>query len=193
MMVATGPMMTAGPELAEAASQALSVKMEFQSISEYVLVRVYVYHVGFVCLRSIDSREEAKKILSSEQGEEIDDAEKEYLLEYYSLIREGKTNYTATAAFQAIFGHRGQEVTEFFKVYEVSSAACSVLCYPSHIICRRSSSPSVDGLKALVSPDRGPPRRHNLNNDSRSTDSRSSCSIDVLVFVSYLADYVSIT
>jgi hypothetical protein len=37
MMVATGPMMTAGPELAEAASQALSVKMEFQSISEYVM------------------------------------------------------------------------------------------------------------------------------------------------------------
>jgi hypothetical protein len=36
MMVATGPIMVAGPELAQAASQALGAKMEFQSISEYV-------------------------------------------------------------------------------------------------------------------------------------------------------------
>jgi hypothetical protein len=34
MMVATGPMMVAGPELAEAASQALGVKLEFESVSE---------------------------------------------------------------------------------------------------------------------------------------------------------------
>jgi hypothetical protein len=34
MMVATGPMMVAGPELAQAASQALGTKMEFESISE---------------------------------------------------------------------------------------------------------------------------------------------------------------
>jgi uncharacterized protein YbjT (DUF2867 family) len=95
MMVLTGPMMVAGPELAEAASQALGTRMEFESITEAT----------------------AKKILSSEQGEEVDEAEKEYLLEYYSLIREGKTNYVATAAFQAIFGHRGQELPDFFKTY----------------------------------------------------------------------------
>ncbi|KAJ7137361.1 hypothetical protein C8R43DRAFT_1238895 [Mycena crocata] len=95
MMVATGPMMVAGPELAQAASQALGAKMEFQSISE----------------------KEAIKILSSEQGAEVDEAEKEYLLEYYSLVREGKTNYVSTAAFEAIFGHRGQELSEFFQAY----------------------------------------------------------------------------
>ncbi|KAJ7847652.1 NAD(P)-binding protein [Mycena leptocephala] len=95
MMVATGPIMVAGPELAQAASQALGAKMEFQSISE----------------------KEAISILSSDQGAEVDEAEKEYLLEYYSLVREGKTNYVSTSAFQAIFGHRGQELSEFFQAY----------------------------------------------------------------------------
>ncbi|KAL1938462.1 hypothetical protein VTO73DRAFT_11702 [Trametes versicolor] len=120
VIVATGPQLTAGPELAEAASQALGAKMEFESINE----------------------ETAKKILNSEQGEEIDEgtpishpsasesnvqyltppyrgppAEREYLLEYYALVRAGKTNYVATTAMLAFFGHRGQEPTEFFKTY----------------------------------------------------------------------------
>ena len=63
----------------------------------------------------------AKKILASEQGEEVDDAEKEYLLEYYSLVREGKTAYVSNAAFQAIFGSRGQEMPDFFKAYSVQT------------------------------------------------------------------------
>ncbi|KAL1741431.1 hypothetical protein HDZ31DRAFT_45457 [Schizophyllum fasciatum] len=95
MMVLTGPMLVAGPELAQAASQALGVNMEFQSITE----------------------PQAKKILASDQGEEVDEAEKEYLLEYYSLVREGKTAYVSNAAFQAIFGSRGQEIPDFFKAY----------------------------------------------------------------------------
>ncbi|KAI8992752.1 NAD-P-binding protein [Trametes punicea] len=106
VIIATGPQLVAGPELAVAASQALGTKMEFESIDE----------------------ETAKKILSSEQGEEVDEAcrrqsglidvaEREYLLEYYSLVREGKTNYTATTAMLAFFGHRGQEPTEFFQTY----------------------------------------------------------------------------
>ncbi|CDO76593.1 hypothetical protein BN946_scf184868.g7 [Trametes cinnabarina] len=95
VIVATGPQLVAGPELAVAASQALGTKMEFESIDEAM----------------------AKKILSSEQGEEVDEAEREYLLEYYSLVREGKTNYTATTAMLAFFGHRGQEPTEFFQTY----------------------------------------------------------------------------
>ncbi|PSR82513.1 hypothetical protein PHLCEN_2v6061 [Hermanssonia centrifuga] len=95
ILVVTGPMMTAGPELAQAASQALGVKMEFQSISE----------------------EEAKKILNSAQGEDVDEAEKEYLLEYYSLVREGKTNYVSNAPMMAFFGNRGQEPPDFFKTY----------------------------------------------------------------------------
>ncbi|KAJ7477917.1 hypothetical protein B0H11DRAFT_2028734 [Mycena galericulata] len=95
MIVATGPIMVAGPELAQAASQALGARMEFQSISE----------------------KEAMTILSSDQGADVDEAEKEYLLEYYSLVRAGKTNYVSTSAFQALFGHRGQEVAEFFRAY----------------------------------------------------------------------------
>ena len=46
-------------------------------------------------------------------------AEKEYLLEYYSLVREGKTNYTATTAMLAYLGTRGQEPAEFFRTYSV--------------------------------------------------------------------------
>ena len=46
-------------------------------------------------------------------------AEREYLLEYYSLVWEGKTNYTATTAMLAFFEHRGQEPTEFFQTYSV--------------------------------------------------------------------------
>lgn len=36
MITLTGPIMTAGPELAEAASSALSTKLQFQSITECV-------------------------------------------------------------------------------------------------------------------------------------------------------------
>ncbi|EIW57023.1 NAD-P-binding protein [Trametes versicolor FP-101664 SS1] len=95
VIVATGPQLTAGPELAEAASQALGTKMEFESIDEAT----------------------AKNILNSEQGEEVDEAEREYLLEYYALVRAGKTNYVATTAMLAFLGHRGQEPTEFFETY----------------------------------------------------------------------------
>ncbi|KAJ7215243.1 hypothetical protein C8J57DRAFT_1255524 [Mycena rebaudengoi] len=51
------------------------------------------------------------------QLDHLDEAEKEYLLEYYSLVCEGKTNYVSNSAFQAIFGHRGQELSEFFQAY----------------------------------------------------------------------------
>ncbi|EIW57018.1 uncharacterized protein TRAVEDRAFT_49827 [Trametes versicolor FP-101664 SS1] len=93
VIVATGPQLTAGAELAEAASQALGTKMEFESIDEAT----------------------AKKVLSSEQGEEVDEAEREYLLEYYVLVHAGKTNYIATTAMLAFPRHRGQEPAEFFK------------------------------------------------------------------------------
>ncbi|EKM57245.1 uncharacterized protein PHACADRAFT_142468 [Phanerochaete carnosa HHB-10118-sp] len=95
ILIVTGPMVTAGPELAMAASQALGTKMEFESIAE----------------------RNARQILFSDQGAEIDEAEKEYLLEYYSLVREGKTNYVSNIPMLAYFGHRGQEPSDFFKVY----------------------------------------------------------------------------
>ncbi|KAF8244922.1 NAD(P)-binding protein [Wilcoxina mikolae CBS 423.85] len=92
LMTLTGPMMAAGNELAEAASQGLGTKMEYEDISEF----------------------NAKKLL---QEAEISDAEKEYLMEYYTLVREGKTNYISTNAFHDVTGAHPMEMTEFFKTY----------------------------------------------------------------------------
>ena len=41
------------------------------------------------------------------------------MLEYYSLVREDKTNYTATTAMLSYLGTHGQEPAEFFKTYSV--------------------------------------------------------------------------
>lgn len=82
-----------GADLATAASQGLSTKMEFDDIPE----------------------EDAKKILA--EVTEISEAEKEYLLEYYALVREGKTNYVATHAFHDITRSQPQSMEEFFKSY----------------------------------------------------------------------------
>jgi hypothetical protein len=60
-------------------------------------------------------RAEAKKVLRAQSAS--DDSELQYLLEYYSLIREGKTNYISTAAFHDVTGVHPQEPTEFFEVY----------------------------------------------------------------------------
>ncbi|KAJ5576113.1 hypothetical protein N7535_003039 [Penicillium sp. DV-2018c] len=93
LLVLTGPMLTTGDELATAASQALGTKMAFEDISEA----------------------EAKKVLKAQS--DSDESELQYLLEYYSLVREGKTNYIATSAFNYVTGVRAQEPTEFFTVY----------------------------------------------------------------------------
>lgn len=42
----------------------------------------------------------------------------EYLLEYYALVREGKTNYISTLAFHDTTQMHPQEPVEFFKVYQ---------------------------------------------------------------------------
>ena len=65
-----------------------------------------------------DCRAEAKKILAKQS--DLDESEKQYLLEYYSLVRENKTNYVATLGFQQICGGKLQEATDFFKVYSES-------------------------------------------------------------------------
>jgi len=93
LMVITGPMLATGGELATAASKGLGVEMKFEDISE----------------------QEAKKVLKLQS--ESDDSEKEYLLEYYSLVREGKTNYISTTAFHDVTGEHPMEPDEFFKVY----------------------------------------------------------------------------
>ncbi|KAF2104335.1 NAD(P)-binding protein [Rhizodiscina lignyota] len=89
----TGPMLTTGDELATAASQALGVQMQFEDISEA----------------------EAKKVLHHQS--QSDASEKQYLLEYYSLVREGKTNYISTTAFVNVTGQSPQHPEDFFKVY----------------------------------------------------------------------------
>jgi hypothetical protein len=43
--------------------------------------------------------------------------DQEYPLEYYSLVREGKTNYISTLVFHDVTGQYPQEPDEFFKVY----------------------------------------------------------------------------
>ncbi|KAL5093623.1 hypothetical protein Trisim1_010354 [Trichoderma cf. simile WF8] len=93
MMIVTGPQLCAGEELAQAASQALGVQLEFENISE----------------------NEAKRVLASQS--ESDESEKEFILEYYSLVREGKTNYIATTAFHDVTGTHPTEPNEFFKSY----------------------------------------------------------------------------
>ncbi|PYH43064.1 NAD(P)-binding protein [Aspergillus saccharolyticus JOP 1030-1] len=93
LMVLTGPMLTTGDELASAASQALGEELKFENISEA----------------------EAKKVLQAQS--ESDQSEVQYLLEYYSLVREGKTNYISTTAFHDVTGGHPQEPPDFFKVY----------------------------------------------------------------------------
>lgn len=60
-------------------------------------------------------RAEAKRVLHSQS--DSDQSELQYLLEYYSLVREGKTNYISTSAFHDITGSHPQEPPEFFKAY----------------------------------------------------------------------------
>ncbi|ROT39540.1 NAD(P)-binding protein [Sodiomyces alkalinus F11] len=93
MMVVTGPMLCTGDELATAASKVLGKQMQYEDISE----------------------SEARKILRAQS--ESDQSEQQYLLEYYSLVREGKTNYISTSAFHYVTGEKPTEVDEFFKMY----------------------------------------------------------------------------
>ncbi|KAF8453419.1 hypothetical protein BGX38DRAFT_1176823 [Terfezia claveryi] len=78
LIVLTGPQMCTGSELARAASHSLNAKMEYEEISH----------------------DKARQILDAQS--DIDESEKQYLLEYYSLVREGKTDYVSTIAFKYI-------------------------------------------------------------------------------------------
>ncbi|OJA17049.1 hypothetical protein AZE42_03569 [Rhizopogon vesiculosus] len=90
LITLTGPMMCDGYELAAAATQA-GLNLEFNDISD----------------------SEAKQLLDSDT--DVDDSEKQYLLEYYSLVHEGKTNYVSTIAFAAVTGKEPTRPLEFFK------------------------------------------------------------------------------
>jgi hypothetical protein len=69
-------------------------------------------------------------------------------------VREGKTNYVSTSAFLAAFGHRGQEIPEFFKTYDVRSFAHVLPLRLADWVCRRSSSRRSAASRA--SPSRRP-------------------------------------
>ncbi|GAO17248.1 hypothetical protein UVI_02060940 [Ustilaginoidea virens] len=94
MMIVTGPKLCAGAELATAASTALGTEIKFENISQA----------------------EAKRVLKAQS--DSDQSELQYLLEYYSLVREGKTNYVSTTAFQFVTGEHPTEPDEFFKMYQ---------------------------------------------------------------------------
>ncbi|KAJ7035903.1 hypothetical protein C8F04DRAFT_1037039 [Mycena alexandri] len=93
LIVLTGPMLAAGDELATAAGKALGFDVTYENISQA----------------------EAKRLLKSHS--ELDSSEMEFLLEYYSLVREGKTNYISTHAFHDITGTQPTELEEVFKLY----------------------------------------------------------------------------
>ena len=57
--------------------------------------------------------EEAKELL----GDQIDTAEREYLLNYYKLVKSGHANYVATHGFKDITGQEPMDMTAFFKTY----------------------------------------------------------------------------
>jgi hypothetical protein len=99
LMVCTGPKLCTGYELATAASQTLGVMLEFEDVSEA----------------------EAKKVLKVQS--DSDPSELQYLLEYYSLVREGKTNYISTSAFVNVTGGHPQEPEDFFKTYAADFTA----------------------------------------------------------------------
>lgn len=96
LMVVTGPTLATGDELAAAASAALGTPLRFEDISPA----------------------EAKRALHAQSHS--DESEKEYLLEYYGLVREGKANYVATAAFVNVTGARPEGPEEFFSAYRDS-------------------------------------------------------------------------
>ncbi|KAJ7773476.1 hypothetical protein B0H16DRAFT_150367 [Mycena metata] len=93
LIVLTGPMLAAGNEIATAAGKALGFDVKYEDISQA----------------------EAKRVLKSHS--ELDSSEMEFLLEYYSLVREGKTNYISTHAFHDITGTHPTELEEVFKLY----------------------------------------------------------------------------
>lgn len=61
------------------------------------------------------SHDKAREILDAQS--DIDESEKQYLLEYYSLVREGKTGYVSTIAFKHITSADPTPPSLFFEDY----------------------------------------------------------------------------
>ncbi|EED21027.1 conserved hypothetical protein [Talaromyces stipitatus ATCC 10500] len=94
LMTMTGPMLVSGDELAQIASNTLGVRLVFDDVSG----------------------NEARRLLRFQTSQ--DEAERQYLLEYYSLVREGKTNYISTNCFHDVTGSHPIEPPQFFETYK---------------------------------------------------------------------------
>lgn len=92
LMVVTGPVLCSGADLTEAMSEALGdTKLKFSQISER------------------EAKREFSSLLLCYYGE------KEDLLEYYSLVREEKTNYISTTAFRDAMRRNPTTPVDVFK------------------------------------------------------------------------------
>ncbi|KAK8150959.1 hypothetical protein G3M48_002849 [Beauveria asiatica] len=61
-------------------------------------------------------RAEATRVLESQSG--IDPSEQQHLVDYYSLVREDKTNSISTTAFYDVTGEHPTEPEDFFALYK---------------------------------------------------------------------------
>ncbi|KAL9100080.1 MAG: hypothetical protein Q9163_004504 [Psora crenata] len=104
LITLTGPTLVNGKDLVNAANTSLGLHLKFENISRYRYpAKLFM------------SPSEAKRILAKQS--EIDPSEQQYLLDYYSLVAEGKTNYISTLAFHAITGAHPEQPPDFFKAY----------------------------------------------------------------------------
>lgn len=86
--ILSGPQLTSGEELAVAASQALGTKMTFETIDECVPIAYSALSIVIFIHDLSLFRATAKKILNSEQGEEVDEGTQSlYRIIHKALIR----------------------------------------------------------------------------------------------------------
>jgi hypothetical protein len=107
-------MLATGDELATAASKGLGEELKFKDVSEYVPPSLFFFPTSRRAIL-IARRDEARNLLKGEAGRS--EGEIAYLLEYFSLVREGKTNYISTTTFHDVTGKHPQQPEDFFKAY----------------------------------------------------------------------------
>ncbi|KUL89490.1 hypothetical protein ZTR_04381 [Talaromyces verruculosus] len=69
-----------------------------------------------IASKTLGVNNDARRLLRFQSTQ--DEAERQYLLEYYSLVREGKTNYISTNCFHDVTGSHPVEPPQFFETYK---------------------------------------------------------------------------
>ncbi|GAM42468.1 hypothetical protein TCE0_044f16480 [Talaromyces pinophilus] len=69
-----------------------------------------------IASKTLGVNNEARRLLRFQTTQ--DEAERQYLLEYYSLVREGKTNCISTNCFHDVTGSHPVEPPQFFETYK---------------------------------------------------------------------------